>query len=186
MGSNYSLIIAPPLYGVNLYCLVVAALPSICAATSKTTKESHIALIAAITGIVALHFKMQGIRAYLAQQFIAEHLLNIEKKRRSRKGKKYKKRLPLYPGPGVWDDYASLFDNTHPFWASLPDDNARAEYREYLEEKFQADFRLSTRTWSWLYGRIKNLLVNTDREFENLYGWWGLGHRRPFHWGPPN
>ena len=46
----------------------------------------------------------------------------------------------------------------------MPDDNARAEYREYLEEKFQADFRLSTRTWSWLYGRIKHLLVNTDRE----------------------
>ena len=109
MGSNYSLIIAPPLHGINLHCLVVAALPSLCVATSKTTKEPYIVLIAAITGIVALHFKMQGIRAYLAQKFIAEHLLNIEKKRRSRKGKKYKKRLPLHPGPTLAPSFASCW-----------------------------------------------------------------------------
>ena len=140
MGSNYSLIIAPPLYGVNLYCLVVAALPSICAATSKTTKESHIVLIAAITGIVALHFKMQGIRAYLAQQFIAERLLNIEKKRRSRKGKSTKRDylciLDLVFGTTTLRSSTTLTPFGLPCLTTMPEPNTASTWKRNSKPTF--------------------------------------------------
>ena len=164
MARNYSFSTPSGLLGMYLYCLLVVTLPGLCEAAPEVTQQTRFALAAAIAGVAAWHLQVQGARAYIAQQRIAEHVSNLERKRRGRKGKKHRQRWPLHPGPGVWDDYAALFDSTHAFWGSLPDDDTRTEYREYLEGKFQADFRLSVGTWSWLFGRVKHLLINTDRE----------------------
>ena len=165
MARNYSYFSVEGLYAAFLYFLVLAMEPGACEATRDTpqsTQLTRFVLLAAVSGAVAWHLQMR--RAQLAQAYIAEFQANLERRRRSRKGKKQRKRWALHPGPGVWDDYAALFNDTHQFWASFDDDDARAEYREYLEAKFRGDFRLSTSTWTWLFNRVKHLLVNTGRD----------------------
>ena len=76
------------------------------------------------------------------------------RRRNSAKGKKKKKHPPFHPGPGLFEDYAVLFDE---------DKCAVMDQRHLglLRDDFQRDFRLTTKSFVYVLTAITGVLDST-------------------------
>ena len=83
-----------------------AAATSVILAASHTAVESHErSIVAALTA-----------RTYLKE----------------RKRKKRRKFPEQHPGPGIWDDFAALFDSDAPVWSTFQSDDDQEAYNQHL------------------------------------------------------
>ena len=76
---------------------------------------------------------------------------------KERKRKKRRKFPEQHPGPGIWDDFAALFDSDAPVWSTFQSDDDQEAYNQHLRKQFQAAFRLTPESRTHVFNRVRHL-----------------------------
>ena len=77
---------------------------------------------------------------------------------KERKRKKRRKFPKQHPGPGIWDDFAALFESDAPVWSTFQSDDGQEAYNQHPRKQFQAAFRFTPESWTYVFNRVRHLL----------------------------
>jgi hypothetical protein len=99
---------------------VLGSYLSVCVAALGEDQRQRTAVVLAAAVVTMAMAAERAAACTSATRKRAATFVAIDEERRQKRRRKRKKRPLVHPGPGVWDDYAPLFDAGHDSLAAPP------------------------------------------------------------------